>query len=131
MFSMECGHFVDWDHWVDSELQDVEFVTLLKWSRIYGSVLVSRGLNMKKDIAGLRRLVHRWNSATHTFFFAWGEGTVTLEDVEKILLLPLVGYKRPWPIVPVEGSEGIIEQLYTDHGGRDVRPCKTHSRFAA
>jgi len=86
---------------------------------------------MKKDIAGLRRLVHRWNSATHTFSFAWGEATITLEDVKKILLLPLVGCRRPWPIVSVQGSEGIIEQLYTGYGGRDVPPCNKHSQFAA
>ena len=128
---MECGHFVDWDCWVDSELQDVEFVTLLKWSRIYGSVLVSRGLNMKKDIARLRRLFCRWNSATHTFLFAWGETIVTLEDVEKILLLPLVGCRWPWLMVSIEGSEGIIEQLYMGYGGRDVPPCNKHSQFAA
>lgn len=30
IFSMEYGHFVDWDRWVDSELQDIEFVNLLK-----------------------------------------------------------------------------------------------------
>ena len=50
---MECGHFVDWDRWVDNELQFIEFVNLLKQSRIYGSILVSCGLNMKNDIAGL------------------------------------------------------------------------------
>ena len=82
IFSMEYGHSVDWDRQVDSELQDIEFVNLLKQSQIYGSVLVSRGLDMKKDIAGLQRLVRRWNSATRTFFFAWGEATVTFEDVE-------------------------------------------------
>ena len=86
---------------------------------------------MKKDIAELRRLVRRWNSATHMFFFAWGEATVTLEDVDKILLLSLVGCKQPWPIVLVEGSEGIIEQLYIGYGGRDAPPCNKHSRFAA
>ncbi|KAK9987050.1 hypothetical protein SO802_032001 [Lithocarpus litseifolius] len=91
-------------------------------SQIYGSVLVSHGLNMKKDIAGLRRLVRRWNLATHTFFFAWSEATITLEDIEKILLLPLVGCRRLWSIMSVEGSEGIIEQLYTGYGGRDVPP---------
>ena len=48
IFSMECGHSIDWDCWVDRDLQDIEFVNLLKRSQIYGSVLVSRGLNMKK-----------------------------------------------------------------------------------
>nr|POE80492.1 hypothetical protein CFP56_25205 [Quercus suber] len=60
-----------------------------------------------------------------------GEAIVTLEDVEKILLLPLVGCKWPWPIVLVEGSEGIIKQLYTGYGGRDAPPCNKHSRFTA
>ena len=76
-------------------------------------------------------MVHRWNSATYTFFFAWGEATITLEDVEKILLLPLVGCRWPWLIVSIEGSEGIIEQLCTGYGGRDVLPCNKHSRFTA
>ena len=31
----------------------------------------------------------------------------------------------------VEGSEGIIEQLYTGYGGCDVPPCNKHSRFGA
>ena len=31
----------------------------------------------------------------------------------------------------IEGSEGIIEQLYTGYGGRDVLPCNKHSRFTA
>ena len=53
IFSMACGHSIDWDRWIDRKLQDIEFVNLLRWSRIYGSVLVSRGLNMKKDIVGL------------------------------------------------------------------------------
>ena len=53
IFSMECGHFVDWDHQVDREFQDIEFVNLLNWSQIYGTVLVSRGLNMKRGIARL------------------------------------------------------------------------------
>ena len=131
IFSMESGHSVDWDRQVNKELQDIEFMNLLKQSQIYGSVLVSRGLNMKRDIARLRRLVRRWNSATHTFFFAQGKATVTLKDVEKILLLLLVGCKQPWPIVLVEGSEGIIEQLYTGYGGHDAPPCNKHSRFAA
>ena len=86
---------------------------------------------MKKDIARLRHLVRKWNSATHTFFFAWGEATINLEDVEKILLLPLVGCKWPWPIVLVEGSEGIIEELYTGYSGCDAPSCNKHSRFAA
>ena len=53
IFSMACGHSIDWDRWIDRKLQDIEFVNLLRWSQIYGSVLVSRGLNMKKDIVGL------------------------------------------------------------------------------
>ena len=53
IFSMESGHSVDWDRWVNKELQDIEFMNLLKRSQIYGSVLVSRGLNMKRDIARL------------------------------------------------------------------------------
>lgn len=52
IFSMACGHFIDWDRWIDKELKDVKFMNLLMRSQIYSSVLVSGGLNMKKILLG-------------------------------------------------------------------------------
>ena len=52
IFSMECGHFIDWDRRVDKELQEVEFVNLLMWSQIYSSALVAHNLNMQKILLG-------------------------------------------------------------------------------
>ena len=28
IFSMACGHSIDWDRWIDRKLQDIEFVNL-------------------------------------------------------------------------------------------------------
>lgn len=42
-----------------------------------------------------------------------------------------MGCKQPWPVVLVEGSEDIIEQLYTGYSGCDAPPCNKHSLFVA
>uniref|UniRef100_A0A2N9GJL1 Aminotransferase-like plant mobile domain-containing protein n=1 Tax=Fagus sylvatica TaxID=28930 RepID=A0A2N9GJL1_FAGSY len=90
-FMFPYGHSQSWNDWVDKELQDDEFVSCLRRANIYSAVLLSRGSDMYRDIQGLRQLVRRWNPATHTFFLAWGEVTITLEDIERILLLPCLG----------------------------------------
>ena len=56
-------------------------------------MLLSHGSDMYHNIQGLWQLVRRWNPATHTFFLAWGEVTIMLEDIERILLLPYLGVR--------------------------------------
>ena len=50
---------------------------------------------MFQDTEALRQLVRRWCPFTHTFFFAHGELTVTLEDVENHWMLPILGDQDP------------------------------------
>jgi hypothetical protein len=90
-FMSPCGHSQSWNDLVDKELQDNEFVSCLQRANIYSAMLLSRGSDMYRDIQGLRQLVRRWNPATHTFFLAWGEVTIMLEDIERILLQPYLG----------------------------------------
>ncbi len=47
------------------------------------------------DTEALRQLVRRWCPSTHTFFFTYGELTVTLEDIENQWRLPILGDQDP------------------------------------
>uniref|UniRef100_A0A2N9IBE5 Aminotransferase-like plant mobile domain-containing protein n=1 Tax=Fagus sylvatica TaxID=28930 RepID=A0A2N9IBE5_FAGSY len=44
-----------------------------------------------EDTELLREVLRRWYPSTHTFFFAWGELTVTLEDIANHWMLPILG----------------------------------------
>ena len=89
-FLCPCGTTIGWSDWVKQE--DVnEGCQILRDVKIFEAVVVSCGWNMYRDVRALRFLVCRWNPDTHTFFFPWGETTVTLEDVERICLLPSMG----------------------------------------
>ena len=59
------------------------------------AIVSSHCLSNYRDLFNLRHLVHRWCTATHTFFLSYGEITVTLEDVENQLFLPILGDVYP------------------------------------
>ena len=61
------------------------------------AIVSSYGLSNYRDLFNLRHLVHRWCTATHTFFLSYGEITVTLEDMANPLLLPILGDVDPVP----------------------------------
>ena len=54
---------------------------LLQWAGVLKAIVSSRYLSNFQDLYNLRHLVHRWCTTTHTFFFSYGELTVTFEDV--------------------------------------------------
>uniref|UniRef100_A0A2N9FC47 Aminotransferase-like plant mobile domain-containing protein n=1 Tax=Fagus sylvatica TaxID=28930 RepID=A0A2N9FC47_FAGSY len=90
-FDFQCLRASDWEAWVDKELADEAFCGLLEQAGVLQAILISRSLNMYRDTESLRQLVRRWCPSTHTFFFAHGELTVTLEDVENHWRLPILG----------------------------------------
>ena len=53
-------------------------------------------------------LVHRWCSATHTFFLSCGEITITLKDVANQLLLSILGDTDPTNI-ELSAEEEVVE----------------------
>ena len=59
------------------------------------AIVSSRCLSNYRDLFNLRHLVHRWCSATHTFFLSCGKITMTLEDVANQLLLPILSDMDP------------------------------------
>uniref|UniRef100_A0A2N9FRT1 Aminotransferase-like plant mobile domain-containing protein n=1 Tax=Fagus sylvatica TaxID=28930 RepID=A0A2N9FRT1_FAGSY len=77
-------------------------------------------LSMYRDIQGLRQFVRCWNPATHTFFLAWGEVTITLEDIERILLLPCLGDNDPTTINLTVEETKWEDTLYLGFGGREA-----------
>ena len=72
---------------------------------------------MYRDTKALRQLVRRWCPSTHTFFFAHGEMTVTLEDIENHWLLPILGDQDPAEL-ELSPEEAKIEAVLADYIGR-------------
>uniref|UniRef100_A0A2N9FCT9 Aminotransferase-like plant mobile domain-containing protein n=1 Tax=Fagus sylvatica TaxID=28930 RepID=A0A2N9FCT9_FAGSY len=95
VFDFQCLRAIEWADWIDSELADRGFCDRLEQAGVLRSILISRCSNMYRDTEALRQLVRRWCPSTHTFFFAHGELTVTLEDVENHWLLPILGDQDP------------------------------------
>ena len=80
---------------MEQEVANEGFCQILRDAMIFEAVVLSSGWNMYRDERALRFLIRRWNPDTHTFFFPWGETTVTLKDVERICLLPSMGDVNP------------------------------------
>ena len=72
---------------------------------------------MFRDVEVLWQLVRRWCPSLHTFFFAHGELTVTLEDIENHWLLPILGDQDPAEIELLP-EEVRIKVALTDYIGR-------------
>ena len=103
-FDFQCLRASSWEAWVDKEFADEEFCALLEQAGVLRAILISRSANMYQDTESLRQMVRRCCPSTHTFFFAHGELTVTLEDIENHWRLPILGDCDPSEIKlsPVE-----------------------------
>uniref|UniRef100_A0A2N9GBT1 Aminotransferase-like plant mobile domain-containing protein n=1 Tax=Fagus sylvatica TaxID=28930 RepID=A0A2N9GBT1_FAGSY len=117
VFDFQCSRAVEWADWIDFELTDRGFCDCLERAGVLRSILISRGSNMYRDTEALRQLVRRWCPSTHTFFFAHGEMTVTLEDVENHWLLPILGDQGPADLI-LSPEELEIESALADYIGR-------------
>ena len=116
IFDFQYSRAIHWETWIDHELADEDFYRHLEQAGVLHSILILRSSNMYRDIEALRQLVRRWCPSTHTFFFAHGELTVTLEDVENYWMLPILGDQDP---VEVELSleELKVEAALADYIG--------------
>jgi hypothetical protein len=108
-FEFPCSAAADWFHWVADEFMDVEFCALLERAGVAEAILLSRSCNMYRNTEALRQILRRWCASTHTFFFSWGELTITLEDVENHWLLPVLGDMDPFAVEMSE-EETVVEQ---------------------
>ena len=113
-FYFQCSRAAGWEAWIDTELANREFCDRLKQAGVLRSVLISRSSNMFWDTEVLQQLVRRWCPSTHTFFFAHGKLTVTLEDVENHWLLPILGDQDPAEL-KLSPDELRIEAALTDY----------------
>ena len=71
-------------------------------------IVSSRYLSNYRDLFNLRHLVRQWCTITHTFFFSYGEITVTLEDVANQLFLPIFGDIDPGTL-ELSPKEEVVE----------------------
>jgi hypothetical protein len=94
-FEFPCAAFKDWSHWVDLEILDSEFWDNLRKAGIHWSILISQSCGMFRDTEPLHEVLRRWCPTIHTFFFAWGELTLTLEDIANHWMLPILGEFSP------------------------------------
>uniref|UniRef100_A0A2N9H9K0 Aminotransferase-like plant mobile domain-containing protein n=1 Tax=Fagus sylvatica TaxID=28930 RepID=A0A2N9H9K0_FAGSY len=108
-FEFPCSAAADWFHWVADEFLDVKFCALLERAGVAEAILFSRSCNMYRDTEMLWQILQRWCTSTHTFFFSWGELTITLEDVENHWLLLVLGDMDPFAIEMSE-EETLVEQ---------------------
>jgi hypothetical protein len=90
-FDFPCAASKDWSHWVDLEILDFDFWDNLREADVHWSILISRSCSMFRDTEPLREVLRRWCPSTYTFFFSWGELTVTLEDIANHWMLPVLG----------------------------------------
>uniref|UniRef100_A0A2N9GCD7 Aminotransferase-like plant mobile domain-containing protein n=1 Tax=Fagus sylvatica TaxID=28930 RepID=A0A2N9GCD7_FAGSY len=74
---------------------------------------------MFRDTEPLRQVLWRWCPTTHTFFFAWGELTLTLEDIENHWMLPILGEFAP-SIIELSAEEEEIAVALRRHSSTRV-----------
>jgi hypothetical protein len=99
---------------VDKEFTDEEFCALLEQVGMLQAILISRSSNMYRDTESLRQMVRRWCPLTHTFFFAHGELTVTLEDIENHWRLPILGDCDP-STIELSSTELKVETILLNY----------------
>jgi hypothetical protein len=80
---------------VDLEILDHEFWDNLQKAGVHWSILISRSCGIFRDTEPLCEVLRRWCPAIHTFFFVWGELTLTLEDITNHWMLPIPGELSP------------------------------------
>jgi hypothetical protein len=117
VFDFQYSRAIEWADWIDSKLADSEFCDRLEQAGVLRSIFISRCSNMYRDTESLRQLVRRWCPPTHTFFFAHGEMTVSLEDIENHWVLPILGDQDPAKL-ELSPEESKIEAILADYIGR-------------
>lgn len=85
---------------------------------------------MYRDMRALQFLVCHWNPDTHTFLFPWGETTTTLEDVERICLLPSMGDVSLLELGLFNEEYVIAGKLLDAFGGTSMSWTSNRARFS-
>ncbi|CAL5436937.1 unnamed protein product [Camellia sinensis] len=91
-FTKNGGGF---DTWAEEVLTNPSSKEVLKNAGVYGAIVASVGLNVRREPSWLSVAFSRWSSNSHTFVTRWGELTPTLEDVCALTGLPILGVADP------------------------------------
>ncbi|OMO55617.1 hypothetical protein COLO4_35906 [Corchorus olitorius] len=111
------------NNWIDRDFRDnAGFKNLLIQARVFDAICLARKGRFFADSEAMGFLLRRWNKSTHTFIAAFGDITVTLEDVAAATLLPILGDLNP-RLVQLDVDEQAIESsLLTVH--HTIAACK-------
>ena len=82
-------------------IQDNRVINIIKLVGLEG---LFRAPSREIDHCLISALVERWRPKTHTFHFPHGEMSITLQDVEVILGLPIDGEVLVGPTIVVDGN---------------------------
>ena len=113
------AHFTAWNSHMQSSYANILTKLGLQRAKWFGEFTIS------KNNAALPILVSRWNVTTHTFIAAWGEFTITLEDVCELLGLDAIGHE-PYTDEALDAQE-TADRLELD---RICRSCMGSSNKA-
>ena len=111
LFKFRSGTSLGWKEWVDTKFSDVGFVAALQQAGVLKAIISSRCLSNYRDLFNLRHLVRQWCNATHTFFLSCSKITVTLEDMDNQLLLPILSDTDPNNIKLSAEEEAVKTEL--------------------
>ncbi|KAF7150326.1 hypothetical protein RHSIM_Rhsim02G0134500 [Rhododendron simsii] len=108
-----------WSDWVESVLNNPDFVHTLKASQALEPIRLSTELSIRKNNTNIDLMVSRWSKDTHTFVFPWGDGGPTLQDTAVWMRLSTRGSVAldPSNLSPTDAR--LVERLrraYTEAG---------------
>ena len=89
-------------------MQDNRVIDIIKLLRLEG---LFRAPSKEIDHCLISALVERWRSETYTFHLPHGEMSITLQDVEVIFGLPIVGEVLVGPIFAGNWGQLCVELL--------------------
>lgn len=92
-------------------LTDPSFKEILKNAGVYGAIVASMGLNVRREPSWLSVAFFRWSSSSYTFVTQWRELTHTLKDVCALTGLPLLGIADPLANTSVPSHLKIVSIL--------------------
>ena len=118
------AHFAAWNSYMWSSYSEILAKVGLERAKWFGEFTLS------KNNAALPILISRWNVTTHTFIAAWGEFTITLEDVCELLGLEAAGHE-PYIDEALDAQETSDVWSWTGYAegalDRQTKPLSPHS----
>ncbi|OVA16888.1 Aminotransferase-like [Macleaya cordata] len=131
LFHSHVSPTMNWETWMREIYANPDFVDRLKRAGIHDVILASK-VHIHRDIQHLAAFVSRWCKDTYTCFLAWGELTITVEDVVSLLNLPTSRSVCPSRLFlnPVEEKLVILLERGILNATKEAEAEKSSRRFS-